>query len=412
MRVRIATIFCMLLMPLMIAHADEPELVNAVSFDKGAVLLSYSNEYGGRSSVQWLALGLIDGTETMGWASKKNAAFPHNFLFELARPYAIHSLGFDTRKTEEKGYPGISARDIVVSASTEGRDGPFQEIYRGQIEPGKVTKVNLPKVVEARWLQLSIIGNGGYRQYTELMEFMAYGKSNAPQRSPLNLSATYKTNWNNFYMIAKENELKGCYDYDEGVFNGSKSGDFINIEWRETGPQIGKAVMAITEDGSTFNGFWYEQGKMRGTWFGTLIKDAKKPACAKQLIGKKTSVIEDSLNHTGRAVMYGVYFDYDSDVIKPESHRTLQQVLTWLKANPGKTVSFEGHTDSDGSDTYNQNLSQRRAASVQRWMNIKGIAGQRMTSKGLGESRPVASNATAQGKSLNRRVEIVVVKNK
>ena len=76
-------------------------LSNAVAFENGAVLLDYSDEYGSRASVNWIALGLVDSSSEIGWSSKKLAPFPHDFTFELATNYILQTLAFDTSNTEE-----------------------------------------------------------------------------------------------------------------------------------------------------------------------------------------------------------------------------------------------------------------------------------------------------------------------
>ncbi|MDP7295306.1 MAG: OmpA family protein, partial [Vicinamibacterales bacterium] len=81
-------------------------------------------------------------------------------------------------------------------------------------------------------------------------------------------------------------------------------------------------------------------------------------------------------------------------------------LLDWLRDNPEASVVFDGHTDADGSDEYNVRLSERRAQSVVAWMSQDGIAAERLAAVGYGESRPVADNRSAQGKALNRRVEV------
>jgi len=101
--------FCILLAVHNCAWAEET-LVNAVSFEQGSVLLSYTSEYGDRASIQWLALGLVDGTAEMGWASKKFTPSPHEFIFELATTYDIRQVNFDNSNTEEKTHPGISSK--------------------------------------------------------------------------------------------------------------------------------------------------------------------------------------------------------------------------------------------------------------------------------------------------------------
>lgn len=102
-----------------------------------------------------------------------------------------------------------------------------------------------------------------------------------------------------------------------------------------------------------------------------------------------------------------VTFAFDSDEIRPGAHQTLQQVATTLRENPNLRVRIEGHTDSVGSAQYNEGLSQRRADSVRAFLAAQGIAENRMTTRGFGEERPVATNDTDEGRAQNRRVEIV-----
>ena len=90
-----------------------------------------------------------------------------------------------------------------------------------------------------------------------------------------------------------------------------------------------------------------------------------------------------------------------------------QQVATIIRAYPNGTAALEGHTDSKGDDAYNQRLSERRAESVRRWLAEKErVDGAKLTARGFGESRPVASNDTDAGRQKNRRVEVVIRKGK
>lgn len=102
-----------------------------------------------------------------------------------------------------------------------------------------------------------------------------------------------------------------------------------------------------------------------------------------------------------------VLFDNASAAISPESFATLGQVAGILKANPNIRGRIEGHTDSNGSEAYNRQLSQARADAVEAWFVKEGIDTSRFTTEGLGESQPVADNATPEGRALNRRVILV-----
>jgi OOP family OmpA-OmpF porin len=122
--------------------------------------------------------------------------------------------------------------------------------------------------------------------------------------------------------------------------------------------------------------------------------------------GGKT--LKQQLDEAGRIVTHGILFDSGSDKIKGESYKTLADIGALLTENPTLRLSIEGHTDSDGADDYNMTLSQKRAASVRDYLvaNFK-IAAERLESKGWGESKPIDTNDTPEGKANNRRVELV-----
>jgi len=101
---------------------------------------------------------------------------------------------------------------------------------------------------------------------------------------------------------------------------------------------------------------------------------------------------------------HGVLFDYDSANIKAGFENVFDNAIKVLRLNPSLTVEIQGHTDSRGAEAYNQRLSENRALSVKQLLVNNGIAASRLTTKGFGESRPVASNDTDAGRAHNRRV--------
>lgn len=103
-----------------------------------------------------------------------------------------------------------------------------------------------------------------------------------------------------------------------------------------------------------------------------------------------------------------VTFDVDSDRIKPRFRDPLARVADTLVRYESSVVDVVGHTDSTGSEAYNQDLSDRRADRVADFLNRRGVIRQRIASYGEGETRPVASNETDRGRARNRRVEIIV----
>jgi outer membrane protein OmpA-like peptidoglycan-associated protein len=111
-----------------------------------------------------------------------------------------------------------------------------------------------------------------------------------------------------------------------------------------------------------------------------------------------------------KIVLRGVHFDFDKATIRPEAKPVLDEAIGALKQAGNVTILTEGHTDSIGSAEYNQRLSERRARAVRDYMVSGGIAPSRIESVGMGESKPVASNDTAEGRAENRRVELRVRK--
>jgi flagellar motor protein MotB len=118
--------------------------------------------------------------------------------------------------------------------------------------------------------------------------------------------------------------------------------------------------------------------------------------------------LERALREQRRAVVYDLFFDFNSERIRAESEPTLREIAEVLRRNPDWKLSVEGHTDAIASEQYNLDLSARRAAAVKAALGSRfGIAAARLTTAGLGESSPRDRNDTLEGRARNRRVELV-----
>jgi OmpA-OmpF porin, OOP family len=174
---------------------------------------------------------------------------------------------------------------------------------------------------------------------------------------------------------------------------------------------------------------WLQNGRMRSYANGEKLLDFNQielppidsvelenstlgasPALGYRMVRFAESVPDFSqiLLSSGRYIARGILFDTDSDVIKPESAPVIKQIAQVLEKNPGLKLLIEGHTDSVGDAAHNLDLSKRRAEAVKSVLvgqfNIDGL---RLSTAGLGSTKPVDSNDTPQGRAQNRRVELV-----
>jgi OOP family OmpA-OmpF porin len=116
----------------------------------------------------------------------------------------------------------------------------------------------------------------------------------------------------------------------------------------------------------------------------------------------------DVLATTGKFVTHGIYFDTDSDILKPASAGVIKEISTALYKHPDMKVEIDGYTDSTGNASHNQDLSARRAAAVMKVLVEQfGIDQSRLTAKGFGSKNPISSNNTSEGRAKNRRVEFI-----
>jgi outer membrane protein OmpA-like peptidoglycan-associated protein len=137
--------------------------------------------------------------------------------------------------------------------------------------------------------------------------------------------------------------------------------------------------------------------------------DAKAPALFGNFrIAAGGKKLYEALSTTGRVATQGIYFDTGSDRVRPESSPTLKEIGTMLRDHPELKLTIEGHTDNVGSAASNQALSEKRAAAVrQALIDTYGVDAGRLQARGLGQTKPAASNDTPEGRQSNRRVELV-----
>lgn len=140
----------------------------------------------------------------------------------------------------------------------------------------------------------------------------------------------------------------------------------------------------------------------------TCVVDVVEKSAMKQEITANADIFRDDIRTTGHAAVYGIYFDTDKSVVKPESEAALKEIAKLLQTDPGMSVQVVGHTDGTGDLAHNMALSEARAKAVVEALTTRhGVAASRLTGHGVGPLAPVASNDSEEGRAMNRRVELV-----
>lgn len=240
------------------------------------------------------------------------------------------------------------------------------------------------------------------------------------------------------------------FDYEFAIYSDESESDFTGIVPGYGGLKLhfasyGHGYSSWKEGGYTKNGesdqcplveeqlqhvaIWVQKHRMRVYLDGVKVFDVPKVihtdlkynflrfylwGCAGEPLVSNIRVavgapdMRSKLITEGKLVTRGILFDVNSDKIKPESYGTLKEIASVLKENGDVRVKIVGHTDSDGSDAANLELSRKRSVSVMNFLNNEfGIEASRMETDGKGESEPSDKNDTQQGKANNRRVEFI-----
>lgn len=392
----------------------EPEINASQTSDKGASLVSFSagalivkkaEEY----DSNWSSFWLLDERADSGWATPKNNVSEQSIVIALPEKTVLKNLFFDTGRIDGAGR---GAKDIVVEISEQSESIGFQQIANVSLaEKADNQKFPVSSQIAGRFVRLTVKNNHGSTEYTELFDFRATGEQ-LTQTPFTNVSGAFATNYGDFHLKQDGTIINGCYNYNDGKLNGGSEGRVIKFTWSEKrGEQInqGPAVMVFTPDGKQMFGLWWNEGQTNqrgGIWNGSKKSDQAGTCPDDKTVNAAGGQIAQDLEETGRARIYGINFDSNSDKIKPESSSTLDKIATLLKAKPKLQMTIEGHTDSVASSQYNQDLSARRAASVKNYLVTAGIDAARLKTVGFGATKPVADNATEIGRAQNRRVEL------
>lgn len=184
--------------------------------------------------------------------------------------------------------------------------------------------------------------------------------------------------------------------------------DFRYTALKKTGTD-GTGDVYVTVFVGAVTGSWKasEKGIETGTVIARVDVLEEKPR-GDRMVLVKAPEMENAITSTGRVVLYGILFDFNKDAVKPESDPTLEQIATLLKNEPDLKLLVVGHTDSVGEFEFNRDLSARRANAIVGALTSRfGVEKSRLFPFGCSFASPAAPNTTEDGRSKNRRVELV-----
>jgi outer membrane protein OmpA-like peptidoglycan-associated protein len=383
--------------------AVSAEPINLLSLQEGTLPVVSPPSYGG-----WPSENMLDDSAQSGWASEAGRIKNNVFVFEMVASAVLEGFEFDTASSDAEA---AGAKEILVEVSNTSAQSGYTPVLQAVLaDKTDGQAFAAAKTVPARWVRLTIAANHGNPDYSELFSFRGWGQKPA-LAGPANISGTFSSSYANFHVRQQGTALTGCYEYNDGLLDGTIEGRVMKITWHESGgpDNRGPALMVFAPNGKSFHGFWWHLGNEKaapsGTWDGQKISD-QVGGCP-HWSGSVGGELKKQLATGGRARLYGILFDYDSAVIRKESEPVLNEVLELLRHEPGWKLMIEGHTDATGSDAHNLTLSKQRAEAVKAFLVAGGVTSDRLKTEGFGESKPVADNGTELGRAQNRRVELV-----
>ena len=173
------------------------------------------------------------------------------------------------------------------------------------------------------------------------------------------------------------------------------------------GAGLGQAIGGNTESTLIGAGIGAAVGGLAGWQIGEYM-DRQEAELQQAFANSEAAAISREQDVLTATFKGDVFFDFDSAVLKPGAYREIDRTAGVLNRYPQTNILVEGHTDSTGSQEYNQQLSEQRANSVARYLTSQQVLSQRVLTRGMGPNSPVASNDTREGRALNRRVEIIL----
>lgn len=384
-----------------VSPAQDPHAVDYLNFANGALPVRVGGMAEALKVDMDAALAIIDGDGAGFVVTPKPGAADTELWFVYRLPAATVFTGFAVPQVRETPSPSQTFfREVEILGGSEGPDGPFEPLAAATLAThaakGQITRIPATSAKPVTWLKLRLRGGIDVQRdktFFEFSEIIGEGR-----QEPVPMLETFTGKWKGRGLLLELRQdganVSGCYD-GTGDLSGTVSGNLLHATGRHRDSGVPSSfVLSLNEEGAVIGVRSTNRAPFRlytGASDPTLItecseRETRPPGCG--------------------SIVHGIRFDYDSALIRPDSAPVLDALFEGLKDAPASRIVIVGHTSSEGSEAYNRELSQRRAAAVAAALAQRGIDERRLSAAGAGEAQPIADNGTEAGRSLNRRVEV------
>ena len=377
------------------AHPD------LMTFAQGVLPVSITSGPADTRSTSGHAIGLIDGDPVKMSLTPKPGGDDLTLTIIYALPAATIFDRFAVPNVLETPSPSQTFfRKVEVAGAADSPDGPFLALADGELsehdERGQVSELTMvDPQPEVSWVRLTLSGGLDLQRDQTFFEFSELIGNGAQQ--PVDNADGFSGVWTgrgvNIELAQDGVTVTGCYDKKD-TLTGTVDGRVLRALGADDAGVQSQFILIADADG-TLKGLRSSNGAPFRDYNGEPSE--KAPVC----------LTPEPPKLGCGAVVHGIGFDFDSDVLRPDSAPILQAMYDGLSGEGDARISIVGHSSSEGAENYNRDLSQRRAASVVAALVDLGLDPQRLSSAGKGEDEPIASNDDEAGRSLNRRVEVV-----
>ena len=345
---------------------------------------------------------LFDGNTKSDWGVDKDVIEKEPFVIELAGRAQLDTFVVDAGSIElPDRLPGKIKIEVSDKSATDGFETVAELQPKQPAADGMTFKAS--KAVPGRWVRVTFFdANPDDTTQQDIANLHGYGQMLTPDTG-IDVTGSYQTNEGELNLKQTGTTVTGCRKGAKAPIVGGVEGRVVHFNWPDNGDGFEGPAIGVFGKGNQWMGYWPTKVETPGLEDIEIQKKlSDKPAACDD----KKDPIETSLA-AGRVRLYGIHFNTDSAKLKDESKTTLDAIKKILDAHADWKITIEGHTDSTSTHDHNQTLSEQRATTVRDYLVKAGIAADRLDTKGLAETVPVAPNTDALGRAQNRRVELV-----